>query len=124
MVPGNVVGAHGSWTVSDAQISASNIQISGYPQPLPSTVATNILVPSLVTSTKGAGFAYVDSANATRILHLVDETGGQSGAPFLQNVSGSLYVTGIVKGGYDANRNHGRRFDGTVYSFFKSYTSY
>lgn len=128
--PGVAVGAHGSWTASDTQIyNATSLQISGYPDVLGgSGVAANVRVPSLLTHSTGQYWAYVDSGNSTRIVHSVDTTGGQSGAPLLQNIFGGsgMYVTGVHKGLYTLYPplNHARRFDSTVYAFLKSFTSY
>jgi V8-like Glu-specific endopeptidase len=125
LTPGSVVGAHGSWTASSSQISSSTVRVTGYPGSLPASTPSNFLVPTLLTQTNAVGGALVDSSNATRILHGVDTTGGQSGSALLQPIFGgaSVYLTGIHKGGY-AGQNHARRFDSTVYGFLKTYTSY
>jgi V8-like Glu-specific endopeptidase len=125
--PGNSVGAHGSWTASDTQISSSSVMVSGYPSQLPSSVNTAILVPNLVTHTIGAGGTAVMFGTPAVLNHSVDATNAQSGSPLLQTIFGgsALYVTGFHNGSQGfVGPNKAKRFDGTVYGMLKSYTSY
>lgn len=123
--PGNTVGAHGSWTVSDAQITGSATELIGYPTQPPAAFALSTYqVPSLVTHNLPVGNTFLFyGANAAVIRHNVDASPGQSGAPMLQTVNGVQYVTMIHSGG-TSTYNLARRFDGTVYGFLKSYTTY
>jgi V8-like Glu-specific endopeptidase len=127
LFPGTAVGAHGSRTASDTQINSSNVMVSGYPSTLPASFPSSARVPSLATHSLGPGGASTFfTGDPAVIQHTVDTTGGQSGASVLQNIFGgsAQYVTAIHVGNTTVNQNRARRFDGTVYGFLKSYTSY
>ena len=72
--------------------------------------------------------AWTNWAYPNRVLHRIDTTGGQSGAAILRGDNGwddYVHAVGIHKGStYTpfSRKNHGKRFDGGLISWFRSWS--
>jgi V8-like Glu-specific endopeptidase len=124
--PGSVVGWLGFYTASTSDIESHLGYVRGYPgtgtcgNP---GVACNVRVWGDTSS------ASENNATSNMIEHQADSSGGQSGSGFYHYADPSCsgcgygpYLVGMHRAG-STNSNLARRFDSTVYSFMRAYSS-
>lgn len=124
--PGSTVGWLGFYTASESDIESHTGYVRGYPghgscgSP---AVSCNVRVWGDTSS------ASETNATSNMIEHQADTSGGQSGSGFYHYADPSCsgcgygpYLVGMHRAG-SASHNLARRFDSTVYSFMKAYSS-
>jgi V8-like Glu-specific endopeptidase len=124
--PGATVGWLGFYTASTSDIESRLGYVRGYPGTgtcgTPG-VACNVRVWGDTSS------ASENNATSNMIEHQADSSGGQSGSAFYHYADPSCsgcgygpYLVGMHRAG-SASYNQARRFDSTVYSFMRAYSS-
>ena len=124
--PGATVGWLGHYTASESAIEDTTGYVRGYPG---TGTCGN---PGVSCATRIWGDTSSSSetnATSTTIEHMADTSGGQSGSAFYHYADPTCtgcgygaYLVGMHRAG-TSSYNLARRFDSTVYSFMKAYSS-
>lgn len=124
--PGATVGWLGHYTASESAIEGTTGYVRGYPG---TGTCGN---PGVSCATRIWGDTSSSSetnATSTTIEHMADTSGGQSGSAFYHYADPTCtgcgygaYLVGMHRAG-TSSYNLARRFDSTVYSFMKAYSS-
>ena len=124
--PGSTVGWLGFYTASSGDIESHTGYVRGYPAP---GTCGNPGVSCNVRVWGDTSSASENNATSNTIEHQADTSGGQSGSGFYHYADPSCsgcgygpYLVGMHRAG-STNYNLARRFDSTVYSFMKAYSS-
>lgn len=99
----------GTWTASESTIEGRSTYLYGYP-------CDKSPYPQIWGAGKTAGGTYITSTKKHRVKHTIDTFNCQSGSAIYLKDDGKRYLIGIHKGA-TGSRNHGRRWDGTVYNW-------
>ncbi|CAH1386959.1 trypsin-like serine peptidase [Candidatus Nitrotoga sp. M5] len=106
----------GSWTASESTIEGRSTYLYGYPcdkNPYPQTWGMGLT----------AGGTYITATKKYRVKHTIDTFGCQSGSAIYLKDDGKRYLIGIHKGS-SGSRNHGKRWDSTVYNWVAGKSRY
>ena len=124
--PGATVGWLGHYTASESAIEGTTGYVRGYPG---TGTCGNPGVSCAIRVWGDTSSASETNATSTTIEHMADTSGGQSGSGFYHyadpTCSGcgyGAYLVGMHRAG-TSSYNLARRFDSTVYSFMKAYSS-
>ena len=124
--PGATTGWLGHYTASESAIEATMGYVRGYPG---SGTCGNPGVSCATRIWGDTSTASENNATSNMIRHQADTSGGQSGSGFYHYADPSCtgcgygaYLVGMHRAGA-TDYNLARRFDSTVYSFMKAYSS-